>query len=165
MRSLLPNISIFASGDLDEWEISRLKKEGAEIDSYGLGTKLVTGSPVNGVYKLVDIDGIPVMKESIGKFTYPGKKQIFRSFIDGKIEKDRLGLIAETYENEQPLLQLVMKDGKPLLTPETLTIIRQRTGASVATLSAETRRLENPISAQVEISNKLQKMIEKTKKH
>ena len=165
VRSLLPNISIFASGDLDEWEISRLKKEGAEIDSYGLGTKLVTGSPVNGVYKLVDIDGIPVMKESIGKFTYPGKKQIFRSFIDGKIEKDRLGLIAETYENEQPLLQLVMKDGKPLLTPEILTIIRQRTGASVATLSAETRRLENPISAQVEISNKLQKMIEKTKKH
>ena len=164
VRSLLPNISIFASGDLDEWEISRLKKEGAEIDSYGLGTKLVTGSPVNGVYKLVDIDGIPVMKESIGKFTYPGKKQIFRSFIDGKIEKDRLGLIAETYENEQPLLQLVMKDGKPLLTPETLTIIRQRTGASVATLSAETRRLENPISAQVEISNKLQKMTEKTKK-
>ena len=164
VRSLLPNISIFASGDLDEWEISRLKKEGAEIDSYGLGTKLVTGSPVNGVYKLVDIDGIPVMKESIGKFTYPGKKQIFRSFIDGKIEKDRLGLIAETYKNEQALLQLVMKDGKPLLTPETLTIIRQRTGASVATLSEETRRLENPISAQVEISNKLQKMIEKTKK-
>lgn len=164
VRSLLPNISIFASGDLDEWEISRLKKEGAEIDSYGLGTKLVTGSPVNGVYKLVDIDGIPVMKESIGKFTYPGKKQIFRSFIDGKIEKDRLGLIAETYKNEQALLQLVMKDGKPLLTPETLTIIRQRTGVSVATLSEETRRLENPISAQVEISNKLQKMIEKTKK-
>ena len=165
VRSLLPNISIFASGDLDEWEISRLKKEGAEIDSYGLGTKLVTGSPVNGVYKLVDIDGIPVMKESIGKFTYPGKKQIFRSFIDGKIEKDTLGLIAETYKNEQALLQLVMKDGKPLLTPETLTIIRQRAGASVATLSAETRRLENPISAEVEISNKLQKMIEKTKKH
>ena len=35
VRSLLPNISIFASGDLDEWEISRLKREGAEIDSYG----------------------------------------------------------------------------------------------------------------------------------
>ena len=75
-----------------------------------------------------------------------------------------MGLIAETYKNEQALLQLVMKDGKPLLTPETLTIIRQRTGVSVATLSEETRRLENPISAQVEISNKLQKMIEKTKK-
>ncbi|MEI6443623.1 MAG: nicotinate phosphoribosyltransferase [Nostocales cyanobacterium ELA583] len=164
VRSLLPNISIFASGDLDEWEISRLRKEGAEIDSYGLGTKLVTGSPVNGVYKLVDIDGIPVMKESSGKFTYPGKKQIFRSFIDGKIEKDTLGLIAETYENEQALLQLVMKDGQPLLTPETLTTIRQRTAASVATLSEETRKLENPISAKIEISNKLQEMTEKTKK-
>ncbi len=164
VRSLLPNISIFASGDLDEWEISRMKKEGAEIDSYGLGTKLVTGSPVNGVYKLVDIDGIPVMKESIGKFTYPGKKQIFRSFIDGKIHKDNLGLITESSENSQPLLQLVMKEGKQLESPETLTTIRQRTKASVASLLEETRRLENPISVKIEISASLQKLTEKTKR-
>ncbi|MTJ52593.1 nicotinate phosphoribosyltransferase [Anabaena sp. UHCC 0253] len=164
VRSLLPNISIFASGDLDEWEISRMRKEGAEIDSYGLGTKLVTGSPVNGVYKLVDIDGIPVMKESSGKFTYPGKKQIFRSFTAGKLEKDRLGLIAENSENEKPLLQLVMKDGKQLQSPETLTMIRQRTKASVASLSEETRRLENPISVKIEISESLQKLTEKTKR-
>jgi nicotinate phosphoribosyltransferase len=163
VRSLLPNISIFASGDLDEWEISRLRREGAEIDSYGLGTKLVTGSPVNGVYKLVDIDGIPVMKESSGKFTYPGKKQIFRSFINGKLEKDRLGLMAENFENEKPLLQLVMKDGKQLQPPETLTIIRQRTKASVARLLEQTRRLENPISVKIEISQSLQKLTEKTK--
>ncbi|MFM6151886.1 MAG: nicotinate phosphoribosyltransferase, partial [Sphaerospermopsis kisseleviana] len=130
VRSLLPNISIFASGDLDEWEIKRLKQEEAEIDSYGLGTKLVTGSPVNGVYKLVDIEGIPVMKESSGKFIYPGKKQIFRSFVDSKIEKDRLGLINETSENETPLLQLVIKAGKQLQPPEKLTTIRQRTAAS-----------------------------------
>ena len=67
VRSLLPDVSIFASGDLDEWEIARLKAAGAEIDGYGLGTRLVTGSPVNGVYKLVEIDGIPVMKKSSGK--------------------------------------------------------------------------------------------------
>lgn len=164
VRSLLPNISIFASGDLDEWEISRLKREGAEIDSYGLGTKLVTGSPINGVYKLVDIDGIAVMKESSGKLTYPGKKQIFRSFVDGKIEKDRLGLITEKAENSQPLLQLVMKAGKPLQAPETLTIIRQRTQASVASLPEETRRLENPISVKIETSKTLQKLIEKTQR-
>ena len=164
VRSLLPNISIFASGDLDEWEISRLRKEGAEIDGYGLGTKLVTGSPVNGVYKLVDIDGIPVMKESIGKFTYPGKKQIFRSFIDGKIYKDRLGLIAEKSEHEKPLLQLVMKEGKQLQAPKTLTIIRQRTAASVASLPEQTRRLENPTSVKIEISEPLQKLTEKTKR-
>lgn len=164
VRSLLPNIPIFASGDLDEWEISRLKTEGAEIDSYGLGTKLVTGSPVNGVYKLVDIEGIPVMKESSDKFTYPGKKQIFRSLIDGKIEKDRLGLITEKSEHEKSLLQLVMKEGKQLQAPETLTIIRQRTQASVASLPEQTRRSENPTSVKIEISEPLQKLTNKTKR-
>ena len=163
VRSLLPNISIFASGDLDEWEISRLKQEGAEIDSYGLGTKLVTGSPVNGVYKLVDIEGIPVMKESSGKFTYPGKKQIFRSFLDGKIHKDRLGLTEEKSDHEKSLLQLVIKAGQQLQTPETLTIIRQRTAASVASLPAKTRRLENPTSVKIQISEPLQKLTNKMK--
>jgi nicotinate phosphoribosyltransferase len=164
VRSLLPNISIFASGDLDEWEISRLRKEGAEIDGYGLGTKLVTGSPVNGVYKLVDIDGIPVMKESSGKFTYPGKKQIFRSFLKGKLQKDRLGLINETPENEKPLLQLVMKKGKQLKAADNLTTIRQLTRDSVMSLPQETRRLENPTSVKIEISEPLQKLTNKTKR-
>ncbi len=165
VRSLLPNISIFASGDLDEWEISRLKTAGAEIDGYGLGTKLVTGSPVNGVYKLVDIEGIPVMKESSGKFTYPGKKQIFRSLVNGKIQKDRLGLVDENYADEKPLLQLVIKAGKQLQAPETLTIIRQRTAASVMSLPEEIRRLENPIAVKIEISESLQKLTEKTKRN
>ncbi|MFS8120445.1 MAG: nicotinate phosphoribosyltransferase, partial [Microcoleus sp.] len=61
VRSILPGVPIIASGDLDEHEIARLKSAGACIDGYGLGTKLVSGSPVNGVYKLVEIDGIPVM--------------------------------------------------------------------------------------------------------
>jgi putative nicotinate phosphoribosyltransferase len=57
VRSLLPGVPIIASGDLDEWEIAKLKGAGACIDGYGLGTRLVSGSPVNGVYKLVEIDG------------------------------------------------------------------------------------------------------------
>jgi nicotinate phosphoribosyltransferase len=164
VRSLLPNISIFASGDLDEWEIARLITAGAQIDGYGLGTKLVTGTPVNGVYKLVDIDGIPVMKQSSGKFTYPGRKQIFRSFVDSKLQADRLGLVSESSVTEQPVLKLVMKDGKQLQPPESLATIRQRTATSVASLPEETRRLENPISVKVEISECLQKLTEETKK-
>jgi nicotinate phosphoribosyltransferase len=163
VRSLLPNVSIFASGDLDEWEIQRLKQEGAEIDGYGLGTKLVTGSPVNGVYKLVDIDNIPVMKQSSGKLTYPGRKQIFRSLQDGKVQTDRLGLISETAVSETPLLQLVMKEGEQLQPPESLAAIRQRTSASVASLPEETRRLQNPVSMTVEISEFLQELTEETK--
>ncbi|TAF09632.1 MAG: nicotinate phosphoribosyltransferase [Nostocales cyanobacterium] len=164
VRSLLPNVSIFASGDLDEWEIQRLKIAGAEIDGYGLGTKLVTGSPVNGVYKLVDIDDIPVMKLSSGKFTYPGRKQIFRAYVGDKLHSDRLGLLDEIPGTEKPLLQLVMKDGKQLQPPESLITIRQRTAVSVASLPEETRRLENPLSVKVEISEMLQQLTEETKK-
>jgi nicotinate phosphoribosyltransferase len=162
VRALLPEVSIFASGDLDEWEIQRLKTEGAEIDGYGLGTKLVTGSPVNGVYKLVDIDGIPVMKMSSGKFTYPGRKQIFRSFTGSKLQADKLGLSYENNADKKPLLQLVMKEGKQLQKPESLTTVRQRTEFSVASLSEEIRRLKNPISVKVEISQMLLNLTEET---
>lgn len=164
VRSLLPTVSIFASGDLDEWEIARLKAAGAEIDGYGLGTRLVTGEPVNGVYKLVDIDGIPVMKQSSGKLTYPGRKQIFRSFVGGKVKADRLGLVTESPLNEQPLLQVVMKQGERVQPPETLAEIRQRTAASVASLPEQTRHLDNPVSVEVEISAALQELTQETEK-
>jgi len=164
VRSLLPNVPILASGDLDEWEIARLKAAGATIDAYGVGTRLVTGVPVNGVYKLVEIDGIPVMKQSSGKVTYPGRKQIFRSFVGGKVKSDRLGLITEAPISETPLLQLVMKEGQRLQLPESLADIRQRTAATVASLPEETRRLTNPVGLQVEISAKLQELTEETKK-
>jgi len=164
VRSLLPNVSIFASGDLDEWEIARLKHEGAEIDSYGLGTRLVTGSPLNGVYKLVEIDGIPVMKHSSGKVSYPGRKQIFRSFEGGKLKADRLGLAGEIPVGEQPLLQIFVKEGKRVGAPENLAEIRRRTAASVASLPSEVRQIDNPAQVEVEISSQLMNLTEETKK-
>jgi nicotinate phosphoribosyltransferase len=164
VRSLLPNVPILASGDLDEWEIARLKAAGAVIDGYGLGTRLVTGTPVNGVYKLVEIDGIPVMKQSSGKVTYPGRKQIFRSFVGGKVKADRLGLITEAPISETPLLQLVVKEGKRVQLPENLAEIRQRTAVTVASLPEETRRLSNPVGLRVEVSEELQKLTEETGK-
>jgi nicotinate phosphoribosyltransferase len=159
VRSLLPEITIFASGDLDEWEIVRLRKAGACIDGYGLGTKLVTGAPANGIYKLVEIDGTPTMKQSSQKATYPGRKQIFRAQENAQILTDRLALAEETASsNEQPLLELVMEAGQPVKTPETLEIIRQRTQASVASLPVRTRQLDDPISVPVNISNALESL-------
>ncbi len=164
VRSLLPGVSILASGDLDEWEISKLKAAGAEIDGYGIGTRLVTGAPVNGVYKLVEVDGIPVMKGSSGKETYPGRKQVFRCFKQGRLQADRLGLVTESGEGEEPLLQLVMKEGKLLQQPETLAEIRERTSATVASLPVETRLLDRAVAVVVEISAELQKLTEETQK-
>ena len=167
VRSILPGVPIFASGDLDDREIAKLKNSGACIDGYGLGTKLVSGSPVNGVYKLVEIDGIPVMKEASGKVTYPGRKQIFRHIENGEILGDCLGLSGETLKNCDsyiPLMNLVVKEGKRVQNQESLDDIAKRTAASVASLRPETRQLDNPISPSVEISTDLQTLTQKTKK-
>ena len=154
VRSLLPNTQIFVSGDLDEWEIDCLQQADAPIDGYGIGTKLVTGFPVNGVYKLVEIDDIPTMKLATNKVTYPGRKQIFRSD-----NQDRLGLANETpAKGEKPLLELVMKQGKSVAEAENLATIQQRTLASVSSLTAQTRQLNKPISMPVEISTQLQEL-------
>lgn len=162
VRALLPDVSIFASGDLDEYRIAELKAAGACIDGYGLGTQLVTGAPVNGVYKLVEIDQIPVMKESPGKITYPGRKQIFRQIENGSVVGDRLGLVTE-FPTGTPLLQLVIKQGQRIQEQETLSQIRDRTAASVASLSPSTRQFEQPTSIPVELSTALTELVDRTR--
>ena len=170
VRSLLPDVTIFASGDIDEWEIARLQKENACIDGYGIGTKLVTGVPVNGVYKLVEIDGIPVMKNSTGKVSYPGRKQIYRYLENGQLKQDYLGLMAEDLSNKtEPqtdsfieLMVQVVQDGELLQKSENLEAIAKRTAISVASLPPEIRSLENPSLPPMKISRKLQQLIGKT---
>jgi nicotinate phosphoribosyltransferase len=180
VRQLLPDVPIFASGDLDEYKMTQLRAAGACIDGYGLGTQLVTGTPVNGVYKLVEIDGIPVMKEATGKVSYPGRKQIFRSYEQGQAVGDRLGLMVEqrsavssqqsadhapeALTGEQPLMQLVMKQGQRLHPTETLETIAQRTAHSVASLPATVRQLDEPVSLPVEPSTALLDLIAQTQR-
>jgi nicotinate phosphoribosyltransferase len=70
---------IVVSGDLDEFSIAGLRAE--PVDSYGVGTSLVTGSgaPAAGmVYKLVEVDGMPVQKRSSHKESHGGYKEALR---------------------------------------------------------------------------------------
>jgi nicotinate phosphoribosyltransferase len=159
IRSILPNVDIFASGDLDEWEIAKLRAAKAPINSYGLGTKLVTGSPVNGVYKLVEIDNIPTMKRSTDKMTYPGKKQIFRQSQAGKFSGDTLGLASEG----TGLLELVMSKGDRLQPEESLATIRKRTDLNVANLSTEVRDINYDGATPVRISSALSELTQTLK--
>lgn len=164
IRQMLPQTAIVASGDLDEFAIARLQSAGASIDAYGIGTQLVTGNPVNGVYKLVEIDGIPVMKVSSQKITYPGRKQIFRR-IDPQTRAwhDRLALADEPAQpDEQPLLQCVVKQGERLHPREPLTTIAQRTRANVTRLPAPQRQIQQPAPPSLEISPALQTLTHQT---
>lgn len=72
---------IVLSGDLDEYAIASLRAE--PVDSYGVGTSVVTGSgaPTAGlVYKLVEVDGRPVAKRSAAKESRGGEKSAVRRF-------------------------------------------------------------------------------------
>lgn len=146
---------------MDEWEIAKLRANGACIDGYSIGTQLVTGSAMNGVYKIVEVEGIPVVKHSTGKVNYPGRKQIFRRFEKEQIQGDRLGLITESpQQGEKSLMQLVFKQGQRMHSPETLQKISERTAASVASLPAEVRQINQPIPIQPQISTELKNLTE-----
>ncbi|AWB84583.1 nicotinate phosphoribosyltransferase [Corynebacterium liangguodongii] len=72
---------IIVSSDLDEFVIAGLR--GDPVDSFGVGTSVVTGSgsPTAGmVYKLVEVEGHPVAKRSSGKVTFGGTKSALRAY-------------------------------------------------------------------------------------
>ena len=104
----LEDATICISNDLTEEIIKSLVQDGVPIDSWGIGTHLVTGgtqSSLNGVYKLAakEEDGvmIPTMKvsNSYEKTTNPGRKQVWRFFdADGQALADLITLADETIE-------------------------------------------------------------------
>ncbi|MBQ9828231.1 MAG: nicotinate phosphoribosyltransferase [Lachnospiraceae bacterium] len=107
---------ICASGDLDEYLIKSLKIQGACIDSWGVGTKLITSegwSSFGGVYKLSAVqkeDGTyaPKIKvsENVEKVTNPGDKVIFRIYDKetGKIRAELIALRGEKYDPNEDLI-------------------------------------------------------------
>lgn len=73
------HLKVMASNDINESTISKLNAQHHEIDSFGIGTNLVTcqAQPALGmVYKLVEIKGVPTIKlsEELEKTTLPGEK-------------------------------------------------------------------------------------------
>ena len=113
-RAGFADATIFASGGLDEAEIARLVEAGAAIDGFGVGTKMGVSADapfLDLVYKLVEVDGRPVLKLSPGKATLPGRKQVWRIRRDGLAVHDVLGL-ADSGGDGEPLLHEVMRDGR-----------------------------------------------------
>jgi nicotinate phosphoribosyltransferase len=107
---------ISASSDLDEYLINSLKEQGAKINSWGVGTKLITSyewAAFGGVYKLAGIKNSgeetfePKIKlsENTDKVTNPGNKKIYRIYDRGdrKIRGDLICLEEETFTEDQDL--------------------------------------------------------------
>ena len=78
----LREVEIFVSGGLDEFEVESLVRAGAPIDGFGVGTKAGVSADApwtDCAYKLVEYDGVPLLKLSAGKASLPGRKQVYRS--------------------------------------------------------------------------------------
>ncbi|WP_071458424.1 nicotinate phosphoribosyltransferase [Bacillus massilinigeriensis] len=111
-----PDAKIVASSDLDEYTIMHLKSQGAKIDTWGVGTKLITAydqAALGAVYKIVSIENdAGEMEDTIKissnpeKVTTPGLKKVYRiiSKKRGNVEGDYI-----TLEGENPAAEKVLK--------------------------------------------------------
>ena len=109
------DMQIMASNSLDEYLVRDLLVQGARVDSFGIGERLITSKsePVfGGVYKLAAVEDengeiIPKIKvsENVEKVTNPGNKKILRIYdkASGKIKADLITLEDEVFTEDQPL--------------------------------------------------------------
>ena len=115
--------AIVVSGDLDEYALAALRAE--PVDSYGVGTSVVTGSgaPTAGmVYKLVEVDGLAVQKRSSRKESHGGRKAALRlSRSSGTVVEEvvyPVGPPPETGETARMLTVPLVRAGDVLARPD-----------------------------------------------
>jgi nicotinate phosphoribosyltransferase len=125
----LGDATIFASGAFDEHKIRQAVRWGADVDAFGVGTKMGVSADapyLDLAYKMVEYSGRPVLKLSPGKATLAAKKQVFRlSTPAGKMNKDIIGLRDDRLPGER-LLQKVMIKGKIISRQPSLSEIQER---------------------------------------
>jgi nicotinate phosphoribosyltransferase len=159
----LRDVTIFASGGIDETVIANIVRSRAPIDGFGIGSSLTTSYDAPGldcVYKLEEYAGLPRRKRSVGKATWPGRKQVWRRFgADGRMAGDILSLENDDQAGE-PLIELVMQGGKRLKSAPTLAEMRARAARDLERLPEPLRRLEPGASYPVEVSEALHRLAE-----
>lgn len=157
----LVDVSIFASGGLDEDYLAKMVQAGAPIDGFGIGTSLTTSSDVSALdcaYKLQEYGGIARRKRSAGKATWPGRKQVWRYYgQDDRMAGDILSLETDDQAGE-PLIELVMKDGRRVGPTPTLADLRTRAAHDLARLPAPLRDREPGATCPVEIADALARL-------
>ena len=190
-----PDAVISASNDLDEYLIDSLKVQGATINSWGVGTNLITAKDCpsfGGVYKLAAVrdkntgEFIPKIKlsENAEKITNPGNKTIYRIYDkeNGKIIADLICLVGEKFDTNNSLLLFDPQETwkKTLLAPGTYAMrellvpvflngecvyespkvmdIQKYCKQELDTLWDESKRLVNPHTVHVDLSNELWQM-------
>lgn len=122
-RALLDSLGaidtkIVLSSDIDEYTISEMKERGTPVDAVGAGTRVVTGSgapTAEMVYKLVQINDMPVSKRAEGKISTGGIKVTYREFHEDGImagEFFKVGTTSAPFTSSQHPTQILLVDGQ-----------------------------------------------------
>jgi nicotinate phosphoribosyltransferase len=164
-----PDISIFVSGDLDEYELARLIDSGCPIDAFGIGTRLNISRDapsLDCVYKLQEYAGQARRKKSQGKTTWPGCKQVYRRRAsDGSFSGDLVTLADDVRGDGEALITPVMRKGQRIEPAEPLERIRERSNDQLASLPKRLTVLgDSAKDYPVEMSQSLKDLAEKVDK-
>ena len=159
----LPEVKIFASGSLDEYELKKFADAGAPIDGFGIGSRLDTSADapyLDCAYKLQEYAGFARRKKSAGKATWPGRKQVFRHYTgEGKMRGDELTLEGDGRQGE-PLIRQVMANGKRTGNSANLNESREFAARQLNLLPEPLKKIVPADLYEVKISNRLRQLAE-----
>ena len=178
-------VKILGSNQLDEYTIQSLNNQGAPIDMYGVGTKLITAfdqPALDGVYKLSAVNGVAKIKisDNMEKVNNPGIKKVRRYFdtngkffIDGILleEEKSLKVLRHpliSYKKtkveglaHEELYTLVFKNGKAINNNFNVNDIAEYRKERFSLLPEEHKRFINPHIYRVGLSKKLYNLRDK----
>lgn len=154
----LGDVTVFASGGLDEDQLLAMAKANAPIDGFGVGTSLTTSSDAPALdcaYKLQEYAGLPRRKHAAGKATWPGRKQVWRRYgPDGRMVGDTLSVESDSQQGEL-LICHFMRAGKRVSPAPTLGEIRAHAARELELLPVPLRELTPDATYPVQLGDAL----------
>lgn len=163
------NIKVQVMSNLDEYSIANFKAKGGEADLLAAVTEVIniTDYPkLEAVYKIAqvtDSNGKVENKAKLtkGKESYPGIKQVYRIYKDGKMYKDVIGLDGE--DLGEPLLVEYIKKGKIVKQTESLDKVKDDIKNNLNILTSSYKKIRKPEKYPITISNNLTDLIKEIK--
>ena len=159
----LREVIILVSGGINEDILQGMMKARTPIDGFGIGVNLAASldaPALDCAYKLQSYAGRPKRKLSEGKATWPGAKQVWRTYdADGRMRGDILSLETDRQPGE-PLIVPVMRAGKLIASLPALAQIREHAARDLKRLAGPLARLESGFEYTVQVADALRALAE-----
>jgi nicotinate phosphoribosyltransferase len=160
----LKDVIVLVSGGITEDVLQGMMLANAPIDGFGIGVNLAASVDVPALdcaYKLQEYAGKPKRKLSEGKATWPGRKQVWRTYdTEGRMMVDILTIEGDAQPGEA-LIVPVMRGGKRIGPSPSLVQIRERAARDLARLPRPLAQLQPGAHFTVAVSDALEALVEK----